>query len=468
MNVLILGKNEKNPVVEKALSGCGVDSRIVEDVSLILKFKGEPGAFTVTTPDGEHCFTSVIVTEPPRFRAPTADGETTVNLMNGDEVLRLDNPKASEKIVILLDYADEAPEYMAAKAISAAKWLSDRKKNVIFLSKTVKSGFDGGEESYREARNAGVVFVKYDALSLGYDEEKDVFAIEANDGVFTINIETPYVVSAAAETTPELEAIAKKLRLFKREDGRINEDRYFMYPVFSSKGGIYYAGLALAGPDEGKSAGEAISRIIEDMKAQATDGYVREIVRGEQFPEVDPGKCAFCYSCYRACPHGALEPDMDASAMKVIEASCQACGICIAICPGEAIARKGAVPRQSGGGRRKIYCCENGAMDAFESILPSLGDYGQTIDCERIACGGSVSTDMLTTDLARYDTVIVACCVEDACRHMNGDKRACKQARRAAELFQKANIAGKRVEVIKASHAMQDVLRDNILSVLEG
>jgi len=140
----------------------------------------------------------------------------------------------------------------------------------------------------------------------------------------------------------------------------------------------------------------------------------------------------------------------------------------MALCPGEAIKRKDAVVQGAVKGRSKIYCCENGAAGAVEEVLPSLGECVKAIDVERVACGGSVSADRLAVDFRDYKTVIIACCVEDACRHMDGDRRACKQSLRTAELLQKAGLASRRIEVIKASHVMGAVMKDKILGILEG
>ena len=65
MNVLILGKNEINRAVAENLAEEGIEAVIMEDASEIVKFKGEPGAFTVTARTGEFSFASVIITEPP-------------------------------------------------------------------------------------------------------------------------------------------------------------------------------------------------------------------------------------------------------------------------------------------------------------------------------------------------------------------------------------------------------------------
>jgi NAD-dependent dihydropyrimidine dehydrogenase PreA subunit/coenzyme F420-reducing hydrogenase delta subunit len=488
MKVLILGKSTVNAEIEKILScplslapGESIETAVIQDASQIIKFRGEPGNYTVTTSDGSYSFASVLITEPPRFEGIAAGGGVTLNLMDEGETGKLDSLKTAEKIVILLDYAEETPEYITAKAMDIAKRLAGKKKEVVFLSKTVKSAAGGNELRYREARNSGVAFVKYEKLTLNYDEEADRFKITANDGVFDFNIDTPYVLSAAGSQTPELKTISKKLRLYLKPDG-INDDRFFLYPAFTARQGIYYLNPALVIPGE-ESVRQAALSIMEDMTAAKT---VKD-----RHPEVDKDKCAFCYSCFRACPHGALEPDLEANAMKVVQPLCQNCGACMAICPGEAIRRKEqrtisneqlaisnektektGSEKQSDDSKEtaycKIYCCENGAAAAFEEALPSLGEHAKVIDCEQVACGGSVSTDRLVNDFKEYKTVIVACCHEGSCRHIDGDKRACKQSLRTAELLNKSGLGGRRVEVIRASHASGGVIKENILNILEG
>ena len=480
MDALILGNNKINSEVEKVLNAEGIGTVIHPDAAGIGKVNG---------------FKPVIITQPPSYEAPLIGGEAVINLMDDAEAEKLLSKKTDEKIVVLLDFEEEAPEYIAAKAVSLAKKLAETKKETYFLSKVVKSGFAGGEEAFLNARKAGVTFIKYDKAAASYDEEEDRFFIEVNDGVFETKIDTPYVLSAVVREPEGLIGILKKLRLYRKTDGSaadigINNDRFFLDPVFTSRYGIYYINPLYISCDNPEDLRKALFDIAGDIKAMSSreasrkpggkwgsssgkGDYVPELVRGLSLPEVDKGKCAFCYSCFRACPHGALEPDIEASAMKVVEALCQACGTCIAICPGEAIARssgfmggsaRDSSPQQSS---CKIYLCENGAADAYEEVFPLLGGYGKTIETECVACGGSVGADMLTRDAVNYDILIIACCVGDACRHMDGDKRACKQAERAAVLFEKAGLPGKRAEVIKVSHAMENVMRDNLLSILE-
>ena len=468
MNTLILGKSDINAEVEKALAREGHFTKTIQDAGEIIKFNGVPGDYELTAAAGKYGFSSVIVTEPPEYGALAVGGGATVSLIDAEALELLLNLKTNEKFIILLDYEEEAPEYITAKAVNLAKRLADKKKDVVFLAKTIKSGYGGNELTNRETRGAGVTFIKYESAELCYDEEADRFKAEVYDGVFTLNYETPYVITAAIKESAALSLIAKKLRLYDKPKGSMNNDKFFLCDVFTARRGIYYINPSLGLPDKEAGVKRALAPILSDMASIEAAGYVRETVRGVKYPEVNADKCAFCYSCYRACPHGALEPDAEASAMKVIEALCEACGTCIAICPGEAIARKDFERQPAGKGKCKIYCCENGAEAAFYDALPLLGDYGAAICCEPVSCGGNVGIDKITRDFSDYDSIIIACCPEGACRHMEGDKRACRQVGRASELLGKAGLDKKSVEVINISHSMKNVMRDKILSVMEG
>ena len=52
--------------------------------------------------------------------------------------------------------------------------------------------------------------------------------------------------------------------------------------------------------------------------------------------DVEPGRCAACLTCVRACPYHI--PRVSEHSHAVIDASqCHGCGTCVAECPGKAI-----------------------------------------------------------------------------------------------------------------------------------
>ena len=64
------------------------------------------------------------------------------------------------------------------------------------------------------------------------------------------------------------------------------------------------------------------------------------LVYEEDTVKVQTEKCVFCLTCVRICPHGAAEIDLVQEAAFINPAACQACGMCAADCPAQAIVYK--------------------------------------------------------------------------------------------------------------------------------
>jgi Fe-S-cluster-containing hydrogenase component 2 len=480
MNVLIVGNNEFNEILGKKFEEANINTTVIMSADDVLKVKGEPGVYVVTTPHETVSVSSVVITERAEFEAPEIDGNSLYNLADAVVREKVLNDKTKNQVVILLDYGAETPEYITQEAVELSLQLANRKKKVVFLSRFVKSAGKDREEANRKAREAGVVFVKYESISLQFDEDSQKFKIKANDGVLDIETETSVALSAWEKENSTLAGLVKKLRLHNSTAVNSTEDRFFLHPVFTTRRGIYHANLQSTKADAPEKAEDAVRLIVRDMSAMTDEDYVFEIVRGQSFPEIDVAKCAFCYTCHRACPHGALEPDIENDGMKTVESTCHACGICIAICPGDAISRKAEETNgkkstqetereqsKNESGICKVFCCENGAVNAYKEIEKELTEAGTKIDMEAVTCGGAVGADVISTAMSTYDKVLIACCHEGACRHIDGEKRGCKQAERVVAMLSKANVGSKKVEVIKVSHPMRNVLKDKLITAMQ-
>ncbi len=467
MNVLILGNNEVNSVLEKGIRQEGFQTDIIKDVNDVVSVKGEPGAFVVKTSDNEFLASSVIITEPYSLENVVVGEGSTLDIMCPKSMDKLDLVKSTEKIVFLLDYITESPEFIAVKAMQMAKKLVDRKKKVYFLSKFVKTLSRDMEQAYRDARSVGVTFIKYEDVCLSFDEDTQKFTVKANDGVFETVIETKYVVSEAGRKSGSLNKIAGKLRLSQYNNGLLNEDRFFVSPSLTSRKGIFYLNPDVSATrlEEGLKVALPAINEIEESLGYDDDDFTHAVV--------DARKCAFCYSCYRACPHGAMEPDLENSAMINTASACQACGTCVAVCPGEAIYindEEGLTADSIKPGKSnkcKVFCCENSAYVAFNEISSSLGENSAKLDVSSMPCGGRMSLEMITTALSTYGKVLVAVCMDDACRHWGGGKRACLQLERTMDMLKKAGITEKQVKCIKVSHVMENILKENIEAFLQ-
>jgi heterodisulfide reductase subunit A-like polyferredoxin len=198
------------------------------------------------------------------------------------------------------------------------------------------------EELYRQARQAGVIFLEYDQaakphLAPGADGRIGVRVVVQPEGA-TVELQADWVVlSAGIEPEPGNPALARLLKVPLNEAGYFLEAHVKLRPVDFAADGIFLAGLAHS------------PRAIEETIAQAQAAAVRAVAllskpHMEATPiiaSVNPRLCAACGICVEVCPYGArvLEPGMEHA--EVIEVLCQGCGACVAACPNKASQQKG-------------------------------------------------------------------------------------------------------------------------------
>jgi len=125
--------------------------------------------------------------------------------------------------------------------------------------------------------------------------------------------------------------------------------------------------------------------------------------------------------------------------MKINKEACTGCGICASVCPGNAIETVKDNLYTEISGKVKMICCENS---------------GGTVEqnCETVACGGGINAGQLADALGKYEKVIVVVCKDGACRHFDGNKRACLQTDRISSMLSKAGVSEGRVCLLKKSY----------------
>jgi heterodisulfide reductase subunit A len=207
---------------------------------------------------------------------------------------------------------------------------------IIILYRDMRTyGFQ--EDYYRQAREKGVVFVRYEP-----EEAPQVQAAGAQVEIsFTDPIlGRPLTVTADAlilstgmvsdeESTEDLEAIFK---IPRTQDGYFLEEHVKLRPVDLPNPGFFVAGTAHS------------PRLIRETVAQAEAAVARvqtllsrdHINLGAAVARVDSKKCAACLICVRACPFEV--PFINAEGFSEIDPlKCQGCGVCVSECPAKAI-----------------------------------------------------------------------------------------------------------------------------------
>jgi len=206
------------------------------------------------------------------------------------------------------------------------------------------------ERYYDAARDAGVVFLRYELEGEGGTGKPRV---EADAERLRVSLVEP-VMGQGLELNADLlvlsvgveadqgEGLAELLGVALDGDGFFEEEHAKMKPLDLCRGGIYAAGLA-QGP-----------RSLEETVAQAGGVAMRAagyLQRGELEVRstsvwVNERLCSFCGLCVEACPYEARVMDYDVRVAVVDYGLCQGCGVCAMVCPNKATLQKSLEHRQ--------------------------------------------------------------------------------------------------------------------------
>lgn len=212
---------------------------------------------------------------------------------------------------------------------------------VVILFRDLRSyGFREGW--YRQARQAGVIFLEYDqdqppSVQVRQDQALQVEVMVQPENAPVRLAPDWLVLSVGVEPNPDNGVLGQLLKVPVNETGFFLEAHVKLRPVDFAAEGIFLCGLAHSPRD------------IKETMAQAQAAAVRVAAllskpKLEAIPtiaSVNPRLCTACGLCVEVCPYGArvLEPDMTHA--EVIEVLCQGCGACVAACPNKASQQKG-------------------------------------------------------------------------------------------------------------------------------
>ncbi len=272
--------------------------------------------------------------------------EAVMTQMELDSVLehQPETVKAWDHIVMIQCVGSRTPENPTCSriccqtAIKNALRIKDKHpdSHIFVLNRDIRtSGFQ--EDYYREAREKGVIFVRYtpDQKPVVKEDGKRVtvaFREPILEKQIQISADCLVLSTGMIANDEATEDLAMIFHLNRNDDGFFLENHIKLRPVDLDVPGFMVAGTAHSPKDIRESIAQA-----QAAAGRAMTFLAKETINlGAGVAKVDGEKCAACLICVRACPYDI--PFINAEGYSEIDpAQCHGCGTCAAECPAKAI-----------------------------------------------------------------------------------------------------------------------------------
>ena len=214
--------------------------------------------------------------------------------------------------------------------------------NVFILHRDVRT-YGEREYLYREAREAGVIFIRYDLDRKPVVNIKDhKVLVKTVDHIIgrPVEIETDLLTLATAVIPNRDDRLANFFKVPVNDDGFFVERHAKLGPSEFATDGVFLCGLAhYPKPiDESIAQGRAAASRAVTLLARKT------IFTSGMIADTNPALCSECGVCVSVCPYSApsrTEEGPWTGRAQINPVLCKGCGLCVASCRSGAIHLKG-------------------------------------------------------------------------------------------------------------------------------
>jgi quinone-modifying oxidoreductase subunit QmoB len=375
------------------------------------------------------------------------------------EVALKENPAAftGKSVAFLMGLAQDGNPLVLERVLKSVLAIENMDNaDAYVLAGDLKVAEDGLERLYLECRDKGAMYVKLTALP-SVKQEGSALSITYDDPILQRPVElTPdiIIVEEAIGADQVNAALAEMLRIDVGSMGFLQTDNVHRYPVSTNREGIFVVGGSRrvkkrygALMDAGNAALRVRSLLGDGTISVPTAKAV-----------LDTGKCTFCLTCFRCCPHGAIYWSADNKPV-ISKVACQGCGICASECPMDAIqigdfndaamidqVTQSATAKTDGAPTIVAFCCQNSGLEAAR-MAESFGmPLPKGLKTVAVPCAGKVDIDYVMHALAEgADGVVVMACHNGNCKSEKGSLYASWRAANAQNMLEAIGVEKERI-----------------------
>ena len=206
--------------------------------------------------------------------------------------------------------------------------------NIYILYRDMRT-YGKREELYREARAAGVIFVRYTPDERPViTRDGDRVMVEFKDPVLDrrLAVQADILCLATAIVSYRDETLTQFFKVPMDTDGWLLEAHQKLRPVDFANDGVFLCGMA----HYPKPIDESIAQAQAAASRALTVLAMENIKVGGVVSQIIAELCSGCLGCINVCPYNAIMFDDEKKVSVVNQALCKGCGACAAACPSEA------------------------------------------------------------------------------------------------------------------------------------
>jgi len=370
----------------------------------------------------------------------------------------LDNLDENKDIIFIQDYEDISPAVINNEGLKKALTVKENYKNVetYYLYRSMRFT-EENDKLYESLRKKGVIFLQYEMDNIKIDDK----TIKYKRGKIEHNLSGQIITAPKLKPDQRIKKIAKIMNIEMNDNDYIQRENIYLQPTLTGKRGVYALG-GTRGLNAYTDLDLQIEYTLNEIRSNLFD--IKPLTEFNRV--VDDQKCILCYTCYRVCPHGAVQEDNELDAMHINELACYGCDACISHCPADAISYEIKQNEKKNNKILKVLMCENSAETAFNKLNK---DKFNELEIEKIPCASSIKKDEIFDYLRNKDSrLLILGCFEDSCKHLTGDMRGERIAAEVKGVLKDLEMKEDRVIFERLSPRMEEDLDEFLMWWKEG